>query len=181
MKTRLALQLLTIALLAGVTLSGCASTRPISDQFEDGTITTKVKSKLAGDPDINPFNIDVDTLDGVVTLRGEVEKERARDEAQHHAENTRGVKQVINEIRVVSAAYEDDERYSDVWITTKITTKYTADPQLNPFNIDVDTQDGHVTLSGRVKTENARNEAEKLANDTAGVMSVSNQLEVEAP
>jgi len=176
---RLATATFAFTALLVVAVVGCSSTRPIGDQFDDKTVTAKVKSKLAADPDINPFNIDVDTIDGVVTLRGEVEKQKAKDEAEHHAQNTGGVKMVVNEIRVVSEAFEDDERYSDAWITTKIKSKLTADPQLNPFNIDVDTEDGRVTLSGRVKDSAARTEAHKLAEDTEGVRSVSNDLSTE--
>ncbi len=161
-----------------VLASACASTRPVSDQFDDATITAKIKTKLAGDPEINPFNIDVDTFDGVVTLRGEVEKQKAKDEAEHHALNTGGVQGVVNEIRVVSEAFEDDERATDAWITTKVKSKIAADPQLNPFNIDVDTLDGRVTLSGRVRTVEARQEAEKLARDTDGVVEVVNELRI---
>jgi osmotically-inducible protein OsmY len=52
---------------------GCASTRTVGEQIDDGAITSKINAKLTADPEVNPFNIDVDTLDGVVTLRGEVE------------------------------------------------------------------------------------------------------------
>jgi osmotically-inducible protein OsmY len=127
-------------------LIGCASTQPVGDQLSDRGITTRIQSKLTADPEVSPFNVDVDTLEGVVTLRGEVEKPAARDEAEKHARNTRGVRDVHNQIRVVSSEHEDDERVSDAWITTKVKSKLIADPQLNPFNIDVDTEDGYVTL-----------------------------------
>ena len=67
---------------------------------------------------------------------------------------------------------------SDGWITTKIKSKITADPELNPFNIDVDTQDGVVTLSGTVASADRRAEAEKLARGTKGVVDVINELVV---
>lgn len=156
---------------------GCASTQPMGDQARDRTITTKIVAKLAADPEVSAFNVDVDTLDGIVTLRGEVEKEVARDEAEQLARHTHGVREVRNEIRVVSAEYEDDESFADAWITTKVKSKLVADPQLNPFNIDVDTEDGVVTLSGKVKDDLARREAEKLARATQGVLDVINELQ----
>jgi osmotically-inducible protein OsmY len=169
---------LAIGLIGGV---GCSSDRPADEQLDDGAITSKITAKLTADPEVNPFNIDVDTLNGVVTLRGEVEKERARTEAEQHARSTTGVVEVRNEIRirVVSELAEADETGSDAWITTQIKAKITADPQLNPFGIDVDTLDGVVTLSGRVESEEDRLEAETLALDTEGVVSVDNRLEVE--
>ena len=178
MKTQYLLVVAAAALVA-LTTVGCASTRTVGEQIDDGAITTKITSKIAADPEVNPFNIDVDTLDGVVTLRGEVEKKEAKEEAEKLARNTSGVVEVKNEIRVVSEEYEDDESGSDAWITTKIKAKLTVDPQLNPFNIDVDTLDGVVTLSGRVKTADARDHAEELARETKGVLAVDNDLQVE--
>lgn len=66
----------------------------------------------------------------------------------------------------------------DAEITTRIKTKLTVDPQINPFTIDVDTVNGRVTLSGTVRTEEQREEAEKLARDTEGVLELINLLEV---
>lgn len=66
----------------------------------------------------------------------------------------------------------------DAEITTRIKTKLTADPQVNPFTIDVDTVNGRVTLSGTVRTDEQREEAEKLARDTEGVTEVVNLLQV---
>jgi hypothetical protein len=67
---------------------------------DDAAITAKVKAKLAADGDVNPFNIDVDSNQGVVTLQGRVEKEEARRRAEELARDTEGVKRVINLIKV---------------------------------------------------------------------------------
>ena len=166
------------AAVCAVALLGvaCSSTRSAGEQIDDAAITTKITTKLAADPEINPFNIDVDTLDGVVTLRGEVEKAFASEEAERLAMNTDGVKRVRNQIRVQGEPGEDDESVSDAGITTKIKAKLAADPDINPFNIDVDTLDGHVTLSGVVETSMARSQAEDLARNTDGVHSVTNEI-----
>jgi len=66
----------------------------------------------------------------------------------------------------------------DIEITAKVKTKLTADPEINPLRIDVDTLDGRVTLSGKVRTERQREEAEALARGTEGVLEVVNLLEV---
>lgn len=162
------------SLLLAVT--ACSSTRPVGDQVSDSTITAKITSKLAADPEVNPFRIDVDTNDGRVTLRGSVEKEFSRTEAEKHARGTKGVVSVDNRIEVVAPG--EGRTFSDASITARVKTKLTADPELNPFNIDVDTRDGRVTLTGRVRSTAARAEAEKLAKATQGVKSVENELEV---
>jgi hyperosmotically inducible periplasmic protein len=168
---------LTVLILTlAVGLSACATNQPADEQVDDAAITTKIKAKLTGDPEINPFNIDVDSEDGVVTLRGEVEKMVAKTEAEKLARNTSGVRRVVNQIKVVSPAEEDDERGSDAWIRTKIQAKYTADTELNPFNIDVDVEDAVVTLSGTVKNADHRRRAEETARDTEGVVRVVNEL-----
>lgn len=70
------------------------------EHLSDGWILAKVKSQLAADPEVNSFNIDVDVLDGAVTLSGLVTAERAREEAERIAEATQGVRSVQNQIRV---------------------------------------------------------------------------------
>lgn len=66
----------------------------------------------------------------------------------------------------------------DAEITARIKSKLTADPEVNPFTIDVDTVNGRVTLNGVVRTEGQREEAEKHARNTEGVLEVENLLEV---
>ena len=87
-------------LLALVSLTACSSTQTVGEAVDDGVIVTKVKAKLAADGDINPFNIDVDSNDGVVTLQGTVAKSEARSKAEEHARETSGVVRVINLIKV---------------------------------------------------------------------------------
>jgi hyperosmotically inducible periplasmic protein len=174
--------LLGMAILGSFALSlACASNRTNREELNDRGITSKVTAKLTADPEINPFKIDVDTLDGVVTLRGEVKHESVRAEAEKLALATSGVRGVVNRIEIVAPGSVAQHPVGDAWITAKIKTKLAADPQLNPFNIDVDTQHGIVTLSGRVANPAARDEVEKLARATQGVKSVRNELEVSRP
>ncbi len=81
-------------------LGACSSTRTTGGQVDDAAITAAVKAKLAADGDINPFNIDVDTNEGVVTLQGRVEKDEARTKAEQLARDTENVRRVINLIKV---------------------------------------------------------------------------------
>lgn len=88
------------ALMLALALGACSSTKSAGTQVDDAAITAKVKAKLAADGDVNPFNIDVDTNEGVVTLQGRVAKEEARTKAEQHARDTEGVRRVINLIKV---------------------------------------------------------------------------------
>jgi hypothetical protein len=67
---------------------------------------------------------------------------------------------------------------SDAAITTSIKADYLKDPDLSVFKIDVDTQDGVVTLNGVTETAAARMRAEKLAQANKGVREVRNHLTV---
>jgi hyperosmotically inducible protein len=67
----------------------------------------------------------------------------------------------------------------DAALTTKITSKMALDDLVRARNIDVDSRDGIVTLSGRVGSEAERVRALQLARQTAGVTSVTDRLVVE--
>ena len=169
--------LCAVALAAMLLAPGCMTTRSASGQVDDAWITSKVESKLAADPEVNNFEIDVDTQEGVVRLSGNVEQEKARQEAEKLARNTEGVKAVKNEIELGDPTFK--ENVTDAWIVTKIKAKLSASGDVNPFNIDVDAVEGVVTLSGIVKKEEAKREAERIARDTKGVKEVHNQIKVE--
>lgn len=66
----------------------------------------------------------------------------------------------------------------DTVIATKIESKLIADPEINPFRIDMDVDEGVVRLSGTVEHAEVRAEAEKLARATEGVQSVRNDIEI---
>jgi len=166
-----------VAAIALIMVAGCATTRPVGEQFDDAAITTKIEAKLAADPDVSAFNVDVDTNQGVVRLSGTVEDREARAIAERLARETKGVSRVINQIEVGERSLGD--RLSDTAITAKVKAKITGDPELNPFNISVDTKDGVVTLRGIVTSRDRREEAEKLARNTDGVQRVQNLLEIE--
>lgn len=72
--------------------------------LNDAGITARVKAKLIADPEVAGAHIDVDTVDGRVTLNGKVASEDQRAEAEKLATRTEGVKQVVNLIQVAGQA-----------------------------------------------------------------------------
>jgi len=66
----------------------------------------------------------------------------------------------------------------DAWITTKVKSQLAADPDVSAMNVSVETNEGVVTLTGRVRTEQGREEAVKIASETDGVVRVRDLLEV---
>jgi hyperosmotically inducible protein len=72
----------------------------VQEVLDDAAVTTRVKARLVADPDVNAFHIDVDTIDGRVTLNGKVATDYQRQEAAELASRTEGVVSVVNLIQV---------------------------------------------------------------------------------
>lgn len=87
-------------ILAVLLLSAALTTGVAAQSKDDGRITDEVRRKLAGDPDVKCGACDVDTVNGVVTIKGTVEKEKFRGKAERLAKKIKGVKSVTNELKV---------------------------------------------------------------------------------
>lgn len=69
----------------------------------DAAITTQVNAALALDKELAATQINVDTQDGMVSLRGSAPSQAARDRAARLAQGIEGVKSVQNELQVGGA------------------------------------------------------------------------------
>ena len=98
----LALAILGVVLL----LAACQSTtgRTLGENIDDTAITTSVKAKLAAEQISTVTRIDVDTNQGVVALNGTVRSTEMRARAEQIARQVKGVRDVINNLRVQAAA-----------------------------------------------------------------------------
>jgi hypothetical protein len=67
---------------------------------------------------------------------------------------------------------------SDERITEDINEALTRDPEVDPTNIQVEVQNGEVTLKGTVSDREAKRRAEDIAESCSGVKQVQNQLRV---
>lgn len=178
-----------VAVAAAMT-AGCGQTDP--------GITTAVKSKLAADDTVRATDINVDTKNGVVTLKGEVPSAAAKTRAIELAKATDGVRDVVDAIAVTPTATPtsgtidetrrkaDDsargvgETMGDAGITTAVKTKLLADTAVSGLNIDVDTNEAVVTLKGEVHSAAEKRRAMEIARETSGVKSVKDQLKIVA-
>lgn len=71
--------------------------------MDDAAITAQVSAGLAKDPDLSAVKINVDTVNGKVTLNGPAPSTTARDRAETIAKAVSGVTSVNNQL-VVSAS-----------------------------------------------------------------------------
>ena len=79
-------------------------TAVVADQarraLTDGSLTAKIKAKMALDDSVKALDIDVDTTGSTVTLSGVVANESQRQRALQLARETTGVAQVVDRLRV---------------------------------------------------------------------------------
>lgn len=67
---------------------------------------------------------------------------------------------------------------TDTGITTAVKTKFAADDAVKAYQIDVDTKNKVVTLTGNVETATAKARAVEIARTTDGVASVVDNLQL---
>ena len=87
-------------LLVGILAVGVACTKAP----DDGQMTAQIQSKLSQDSGLQGKQITVQTASGVVTLSGTVENDAQRIAAARYASETPGIKQVVNNLQIMSAA-----------------------------------------------------------------------------
>jgi osmotically-inducible protein OsmY len=88
------------ALVATIALAGCSTTVGVKRQLKDSEVTAAVKTRLAANPDVAAVDIDVDTLEGTVTLSGRVKTDKERMEALEVARGTDGARKVVDNLKV---------------------------------------------------------------------------------
>lgn len=154
----------------------------LSQRFDDATLTAMVKSKLLWNSNTEGLDINVDTQNGVVTLKGSARTAEAKELAGHLAQNTEGVERVNNHLSISEsdstaaqaqqAADETSRAISDAWITSKVKSSYLYDRQLDGLDISVETKAGMVALSGSVLSAAEKELAIETARNIRGVRGV---------
>ena len=149
----------------------------------DGQLQQKLAKKLAYDRvgyNDNAFNyIAVAVKDGVVTLTGATYWDVPRDSALAIVARTPGVKDVVNEVKVLPTSIFDDSlriRTARAIYRDSVLSRYATDPA-DPIRIVV--ENGHVTLYGTVQSAMDKNIAGLRANGVPGAFSVENKLVVD--
>lgn len=179
---------------------GAQADRPSQARSADDWVTTQIQARYFLEPDIKARTIDVSTVNGVVTLSGEVASSAERERASDIAARVAGVRDVQNRLTVTGEdepagtsgrepagtsgqrvpGSDEIERvtHSDPVILSQIKAKYAVDPDISAVSVDVDVDEGVVTLRGDVSSAEAKQRAESLARAVPGVKSVKNELKV---
>jgi hyperosmotically inducible periplasmic protein len=79
---------------------GAEPGRTIGETAGDAAVTARVKTALLQADDVKGLSINVDTVNGVVTLKGSVDTQAQVDRAVSIAKTAQGVTEVRNELTV---------------------------------------------------------------------------------
>jgi hyperosmotically inducible protein len=150
----------------------------IPDQQLQTKLLKDITYDLWGNVPIQFQAISVDVNHGMVTLGGHAAGPVAAADAVAVVTNTKGVRDVVDEIQVDPVSEFDNEiraREFRAIYGYPLLNQYAIDPQ-KPIRIQV--ANGHVTLYGTVDNQSQKNAAGIQANTVPGVFSVTNDLQV---
>jgi osmotically-inducible protein OsmY len=175
------------ALVATLALAGCSREDTVAE-----TRTAENTAVVQGEPRVAESAADAsrdaaeatrETTSDAAAATREASREAAqetREAAGNAAEATREAGRDLREAGR-DAASEVSAEASDARITTSVNAALARDTELSALRIDVDTEDGRVSLNGTAPTEAAKDRAGELARGVDGVQNVDNQLTVRAP
>jgi osmotically-inducible protein OsmY len=136
-------------------------------------IKASIERVLLWQPDIDSLDIDVSMEDGAVVLQGSVDAYWKKIRAEELALALSGVSSIRNELAVVpSGAYTDKAIADDIESALKQNIGADVD------SIEVRVENGKVALSGSVSSLPALYAAEKIVENTPGVILYSTELVV---
>jgi hyperosmotically inducible periplasmic protein len=147
-------------------------------QIDDSIITASVKSALLANPDINSFDLQVETRKGVVLVSGFVDSKLQIDQALAVTRSVSGVVDVENGVSLKGEQSTMGTQLEDTAVTSRVKTALLADPDVRSLDISVLTRQGAVQLTGFVNSQAQIEQATTIARAAEGASSVKNELVV---
>ncbi|GAB3039123.1 BON domain-containing protein [Bowmanella dokdonensis] len=166
---------------------------------KDAWIDGKAEATLLFNGNLNSFDINTDVQNGKVTLTGKVDKSVDKKLAEELVEGIDGVKDVDNQLTILSSdddmsdSDEGDMDYAknsdtadtdttselvDAKIATVIKSRFLFDSDISGTDIDVDVENGVVTLTGDVGSDAEKQLAVTIAKNANDVKEVNDELKV---
>jgi osmotically-inducible protein OsmY len=139
----------------------------------DDEIGRYLRGRLEKDFLVPQGRITVDVQDGIVTLTGTVDWHLQRLAADEEAQETVGVRQVVNQITI------DRSHTSPTEIEAAIRKALTRSAHVDVRQIQVSVEGGHVTLTGTVRSAAERQAAEDAAWRAKGVTEVTDNIAIQ--
>ena len=163
------------ALVLGTTAMG-AQASSWENESKDAWIDGKAETVLLMNTNLNNFDINTDVKNGKVMLTGKVNSDVDKELAEELVLSLDGVTDVENSLTVVKntdmkkhdskmMGNDTESDLTDAKITTVITTRYLFDSEVGGTDIDVDTDNGVVTLKGSVESDAEKQLAMEIAKN----------------
>ena len=142
-----------------ISMDGQFNDKHMEKEIRDGLFNGENKDKVGG--------VGVKVHDGVANLLGHVNTLKDAHIAMNTASKIRGVKDVVNNIKIDTLGKYDD-----------VTINNTIHQRINDQDIACDVNDGIVTLMGYVNNKNDAEFAKETAMDVEGVKKVKNMIKL---
>jgi hyperosmotically inducible protein len=169
-----------ISTVLGFTLALCLTTDAFAADRPDTWVTAKTKLALMTTEGVDTWDLNVDTVNGVVTLHGKVASEAAKQKAETVAQGVEGAKSVKNLLQVVPKPQRDAVSDNDDVISDHVKRAFDDDPVIDGSGISVaSVNKGVVLLSGNAKSIDAHLKAVEVASKVPGVRRVASEVKVE--
>jgi len=139
----------------------------------DAEITDSIERKLLWDSRINSTNIRVQTTDGVVTLSGVTDTYWEKNLVEDLALSSNGVVGIINDLTISLS-----KSVVDLDIENDIKAIFRRSLFIDEDTINVNVENGIVTLSGAAPDNATKIRAHDIAMYTTGVIDVINDIRV---
>jgi osmotically-inducible protein OsmY len=143
----------------------------LGDAITDGELAVAGQAALDADKFVPKGAVDVDVLEGRVTLSGEVRRHYQRLAAEHAVGRLDGVLGVTNNIAITREPIPSDVAY-------RIQQAFKRNAIIDDSRIEVSSNGSTVYLDGTASSWTARQEAEDTAWDAPGVVEVVDRLTV---
>jgi len=163
-----------ISILVGIFfILGGVDALPVDEQIKDSDINNAIEYELIVDEMISADALNIETMDGIVTLSGSVSNILAKERAAEIARSIKGVRSVINDIAVKPAERTAAEVQEDV------KKALLEDPAADSYEIKAAVKNGTVTLTGEVESWYEKQLASKVVKGVKGVTAVENKIDFE--
>ncbi|KAF3890153.1 MULTISPECIES: BON domain-containing protein [Nostocales] len=144
---------------------------PVSAERTDADIAAAAIHALEWDAGVSIDNLDVTVSKGWVTLRGVVEWEYQKHDAERVVRRLKGVKGVTNLLTI-------KPRVSPSELKQKIEQALVRSAETDALRIAVEVEGSKVILRGAVRSWAERQEAERAAWSAPGITSVENRIAI---
>ena len=145
----------------------------------DAWLTMKTKIALMTTENLSTSDLNVDTVQGVVTLHGKVPTEGEKAKAETTARRIDGVKDVKNLLQVVPDAAKKAVERSDEQVKDAVVAAFKANTRVDASGISVQSVNkGTVLLTGKTESLQSHLDAVQVARAIPGVTRVATEVQV---